>query len=72
MRLPKKDRAGLALDLLQSLDQSQPLADSDWENAWTEEIEKRCADRDRGKAKTLDVEKVIRGLRLGRTKRQSR
>jgi putative addiction module component (TIGR02574 family) len=72
MRLPKKDRAGLAFDLLQSLDGKAPVADTDWEEAWTKEIQNRCDERDRGKAKTHDIEEVIRSLRGTRSKRPSR
>jgi putative addiction module component (TIGR02574 family) len=73
MRLPKKDRARLAFDLLQSLESNNTsLAAGDWEQAWTKEIEKRCDERDRGKAKTHDVEEVIRAMRQNRRKRPSR
>jgi hypothetical protein len=71
MHLPKKQRAGLAFDLLQSLDGNATLDQSDWQDAWETEIEKRCDERDQGKTKTHDVDKVIRAMRRKRNKRSS-
>ena len=55
-RLSKKDRARLALDLLQSLD---PGTDEDAEELWLDEAEKRLSDYDSGKTESRPVDDVI-------------
>ncbi|HXH37132.1 MAG TPA: addiction module protein [Thermoanaerobaculia bacterium] len=49
--LPQHDRAELAARLLESLEQA-PYSDVD--QAWLEEIERRCASIDAGEAVTSD------------------
>ena len=49
--LPQQERADLAARLLESLDERQ---DSDVDEAWIEEIERRCAAVDAGELVTSD------------------
>ena len=51
LELPKRDRAELAARLLESLD---PGDDSAIDDAWAEEIERRCAASDAGTNVTSD------------------
>lgn len=55
LRLPEGDRAELAAKLIESLDGK---TDADVDAAWAEEIERRCAAVDAGKAVTSDWETV--------------
>jgi len=50
MELSEQERAQLASSLLESLD---PATDGDVQAAWDQEISKRIADLDSGKAKTV-------------------
>jgi putative addiction module component (TIGR02574 family) len=63
LRLPPKDRARLAGELLHSLDE---LPDADREAvdaAWRAEVERRVRELREGKVQTLDGEKVMQELR---------
>jgi putative addiction module component (TIGR02574 family) len=55
--LPNRERAEIASRLIESLDESP---DTEIEEAWLAEIERRCAAIDRGEAKTIDWE-LFRG-----------
>jgi putative addiction module component (TIGR02574 family) len=55
LRLPEKDRADLAVKLIQSLDRNP---DNDVDAIWAQEIERRCAAVDAGEAVTSDWEEV--------------
>jgi putative addiction module component (TIGR02574 family) len=57
LALPSNERAALARQLLQSLE-AEP-ADSDWETAWAEELDRRIARLESGKAGTRDWREVI-------------
>jgi putative addiction module component (TIGR02574 family) len=50
LRLPADARAEIAGELCRSLDEGQ---DADAEAAWAKEIERRVADLDAGRAKTI-------------------
>ena len=54
--LAQKDRASLALDLIESLD---PGMDEDAEDLWLHEAQKRLADYDAGKTESRPVDDVI-------------
>ena len=60
MQLEPTARAFVAETLLESLDLDQDFAVS---QEWLEEIRRRCAEIDSGKAKLLDGVMVINGLR---------
>jgi putative addiction module component (TIGR02574 family) len=55
LALAEADRAALAGSLLESLDQ---VVDTDAEAAWKNEISRRIADLDSGKAKTVPWEEL--------------
>jgi putative addiction module component (TIGR02574 family) len=55
LSLSEQERADLACSLMDSLDS---MVDADAEAAWAEEIERRVADLESGKAKTVPWEKV--------------
>ena len=57
LTLPAEDRAAMAGSLLESLE--EPV-DPSAEEAWNEEIARRIADLDSGKAKTVPWEEVRR------------
>lgn len=52
LRLPENDRAELAARLLESLDEAD--SDEGIDEAWAQEIERRCAALDSGEAITSD------------------
>lgn len=54
--LAQKDRARLALGLIESLD---PGMDEDAEDLWLNEAQKRLADYDAGKTESRSVDDVI-------------
>ncbi len=54
--LSRKDRARLALNLVESLD---PGTDEDAEELWLDEAERRLADYDAGKTESRPVNDVI-------------
>lgn len=56
--LNEKDRADLAHDLLDSLE--EPLTDIDRE--WIEEARRRLAEYDAGKTRAIPVEEVLRDI----------
>jgi putative addiction module component (TIGR02574 family) len=55
LSLSEEERADLACSLMDSLD---TLVDADAETAWAEEIERRVADLESGKVKTVPWENV--------------
>ena len=61
-RLPQKERARLALSLIESLD---PGTDEDAEALWLEEAEKRLKAYDAGKTKSRPVNEVIAEIKSG-------
>ena len=60
--LPKKERARLALTLIESLD---PGTDEDAEALWLEEAERRLKAYDAGKTQSRPVNEVITEIRSG-------
>jgi putative addiction module component (TIGR02574 family) len=68
LKLPRKSRARLAEELLDSLSNDAQRA---VDLAWAEEVEARITDLDSGKSKTKPVSKVLRQLR-GRRRNESR
>jgi putative addiction module component (TIGR02574 family) len=60
LKLPRKSRARLAEELLDSLSGE---AQREIDAAWAREVEARIADLDSGKSKTKPVSKVLRQLR---------
>ena len=63
LRLPPDERAEVAEQLIASLDEAP---DTDVEQAWQEEIQKRIQQIDRGEVKTIPWEEVQRRLRHGK------
>ncbi len=61
-RLPQKDRARLAMSLIESLD---PGTDEDAEALWLDEAEKRLKTYDAGKTKSRPVNEVIAEIKSG-------
>jgi putative addiction module component (TIGR02574 family) len=59
-QLPEHERAELALSLIESLDGP---ADSDVEEAWAKEIERRVRQLEKGEAKLLPAEDVFARIR---------
>lgn len=60
LALPSKDRAALARELIQSLDEEPP--DADWETAWVEELDRRIANIEAGNVQTRDWRVVIASI----------
>ncbi len=54
--LPAKERARLALKLIESLDQGE---DEDVEELWLDEVERRLADYDAGKTESRPADEVF-------------
>lgn len=63
LKLPPDERAEVAEQLIASLDEAP---DTDVEQAWQEEIQKRIQQIDRGEVKTISWEEVQRRLRHGK------
>ena len=61
-KLPQKDRARLAMSLIESLD---PGTDEDAEALWLDEAEKRLKSYDAGKNQSRPVNDVIAEIRSG-------
>ncbi len=61
LRLPFKDRARLAHELLLSLEEH--AEDSGTEATWAEELERRAEDIASGKARTYDARQAIEEVR---------
>jgi len=66
LELPATQRAAIAQRLLESLDAEAP--DSDADEAWADEIERRAAAYDRGEMEASDAGEAIERVRqsLGR------
>lgn len=62
-KLPQKDRARLAMSLIDSLD---PGTDEDAEALWLDEAEKRLKAYDAGKTQSRPVNDVIAEIKSGR------
>jgi putative addiction module component (TIGR02574 family) len=60
LQLPERERADLAVSLIDSLD---PSVDSDWEAAWGREIARRTKELDEGSVQTVPWSEVRRKLR---------
>jgi putative addiction module component (TIGR02574 family) len=58
-RLPNRERARLALKLLESL---EPGQDEDVDELWLDEAERRLAKHDSGLSEARDVEEAISGI----------
>lgn len=63
LKLPANERAEVAEQLLASLDEAP---DTDVEQAWQEEVQRRLKQVERGEVKTIPWEEVQRRLRHGR------
>jgi putative addiction module component (TIGR02574 family) len=63
LKLSPTERAEVAEKLIGSLDE---VPDTDVEQAWQEEIQKRLQQIDRGEVKTIPWEEVQRRLRHGK------
>jgi putative addiction module component (TIGR02574 family) len=59
LTLPEEERTALVRSLIESLEE---VADQGTERAWDEEIARRIADLDSGKAKTVSWEEVRQGI----------
>ena len=63
LRLPIEERAGLAAELLRSLDdEEQLLAPEDVERRWVEEITRRAERAIRGESAGRDAEAVLSSI----------
>ncbi|TDX99560.1 addiction module protein [Thiohalophilus thiocyanatoxydans] len=64
MALPEQDRSRIALDLIRSLDNDdEPLSREEWEAAWLEEVRRREAEIDSGKATLVSHEELMASLK---------
>jgi putative addiction module component (TIGR02574 family) len=62
LKLPEKDRADLAYELIQSLDHERP-ADPDHERLWQEEIDRRVQAIESGSEELFPAEEVYASVR---------
>jgi putative addiction module component (TIGR02574 family) len=62
LRLSAEDRARLARELIESLDELEDVDQAAVDAAWAEEVERRLKDFDSGRIEPLDGEQVMRGL----------
>jgi len=62
LSLSEEERADLACSLMESLDAA---VEERPEKAWNEEIDRRLADLDSGKAKTVPWDEIRRRMRTG-------
>lgn len=60
LHLPSKQRAKLAQQLIESL---EDLSEAEADKLWLDEAERRAADIDQGKAKLVPAEEVARKAR---------
>jgi putative addiction module component (TIGR02574 family) len=67
LALPKKFRASLARQLLESLDSPEPaeekLSRKEWSRAWSTELERRMEEMRSGKVKGIPARQVMAELR---------
>lgn len=65
LALPREDRARLANALQESLDpvSEDPLAEAEWEAAWSSEIERRLRDFDEGRTTAISYEEFKNRMR---------
>ncbi len=64
LRLPTRERAELAAQLLRSLDpQNSGPGEEGWEQAWTAEIMKRLRTVDQGEVPTIDGDEALKRVR---------
>jgi putative addiction module component (TIGR02574 family) len=65
LALPREDRARLANALQESLDPASedPLAEAEWEAAWSSEIERRLRDFDEGRTTAISYEEFKNRMR---------
>lgn len=65
LRLPVKERADLAAQLLRSLDdeeREEAVSPDEWQRVWTAEIEKRMREIREGKVALIDGDEVFREI----------
>ena len=65
LRLPVRQRAQLATQLLRSLDEDpeRDLPPDEWEHLWTEEVTRRMCEVQEGKDVLVDGDEAIREVR---------
>jgi putative addiction module component (TIGR02574 family) len=63
LSLPEDQRAELARNLLDSLDDGQDLSPDEWKAAWSDEIERRVHEIRTGKADLIDGDEALRQVR---------
>ncbi len=61
--LPETERAELACWILQSLEAEPGVSQDEIDKAWEEEIDRRLADIDSGRAVCIDADEALRQLR---------
>lgn len=62
MQLPEEERAEIAARLIGSLDAATADDAEDVQQAWATEIERRCADLDAGRTRTIAWKTVRRRI----------
>ncbi len=62
LKLPSNERAAVAEQLIQSLD---PIQETDVEQAWQQEVQRRLTEFENGEATTIPWEEVQRRLKHG-------
>ena len=62
LKLPSNERAAVAEQLIQSLD---PIQETDVEQAWQQEIQRRLGEIENGEATTIPWEEVQNRLKHG-------
>jgi putative addiction module component (TIGR02574 family) len=63
LSLPEDQRAELARNLLDSLDDGQDLSPDEWKEAWSDEVERRVHEIRTGKADLIDGDEALRQVR---------
>ena len=67
MELPERERAEIARDILETLDDEQ--VNEDVEQAWAQEVARRIRDLDQGKASTMPASEAFARARSRLTQR---
>jgi putative addiction module component (TIGR02574 family) len=63
LSLPEAQRAELARNLLESLDDGEDISPDEWTAVWSDEIERRMDEIRSGKAKLIDGDEALRRVR---------
>jgi hypothetical protein len=67
IRLPERERATLVAELLRTLGDEDPagLSREEWEEAWTEEVDRRVHEIREGTAELIEGDEALKQVRAG-------